>query len=187
MLAAAIWIGVVLGGVALLGAVEFARSNSSLRAQAEELKAGLPILALFLLIVITGSVAVVFFFLYFLASFWQFSLAAIFMVFVFLVARIRKEQSLGALVAQPGPGSGERTSSPTLVNRVATLAVEVVGAAMLMVFMVPVVAGAFLLFRFFGACLSMIGVESPVFALLLLLAAIVMPYYFMIRRRPPAS
>ena len=83
MLEAAIWIGVVIGGVALLGTLELARSNSFLKSHAEEIKSGLPIVALFLLIVLTGSVAVFFFFLYFLASIWQFSLAVIFAVFVF--------------------------------------------------------------------------------------------------------
>ena len=58
---------------------------------------------------------------------------------------------------------------------------------MLMVFLVPIAAGAFLIFRFFGVCLGMIGLNSPLFALLLLLLTIVVPYYFMIRRRPPAS
>ncbi len=187
MLEAVIWIAVGLGGVALLGAIEFARSNSVLRTHLEELRAGLPIVALFLLIIITGSLAVVFFFIYFLGTFWQFSLAVIFMVFVFLVFRIRKEQSLGALVAQPGPVSAEGGAMASLFGRVATLAVEIAGAAMLMVFMVPVAAGAFLIFRFFEACLGMIGIESPLFALVLLLVTIIVPYYFIIRRRPPTT
>ena len=185
MLETAIWIGVVLSGVAVLGAVEFLRSRSSFQANFESIKSGLPFLFLALLIVVTGSVAVVFFFLYFLASAWQFSLAILFMVFIFLVVRIRKEQSLGALIAQPEPASGDGGKATTLFTRVATLAVEAAGAAMFMIFMVPVAAGGFLMFRFFGICLEAIGIANPIFPLLMLLAVIVLPYYFIIRRRPP--
>ena len=188
MLEAAIWIGVVISGVAVLGAVEYVRSRPFFKAHGEDIKAGLPIVGLFLLLLITSSVAVVFFFLYFLASTWQFSLAIIFIVFVFLVARIRKEQSLGALVAQPGPAPGEPDAAPTLFARVATLAVEAAGAALLMVFMVPFAAGGFLLFRFFSILTEMMGMgnANPVVPFLLLLATIGLPYYLIIRRRPPA-
>ncbi len=183
MFEAGIWIAVVFSGVAVLGVVEIARSSSFLRARGEEIKSGLPFLFLALLVLITGSVAVLFFFLYFLASVWQFSLAVLFMVFIFLVARIRREQSLGALVAQPGTASGHQGAGQTLFIRVATLAVEAAGAAMLMVFMVPFAAGGFLLFRFFGILLETIGITSPVFPLLLVIATIVLPYYLIIKRR----
>ena len=189
MLEAAVWIGLILSGVAVLGAVEFVRSRPFFKAHGEDIKAGLPIVGLILLLLITGSVSVVFFFLFFLAPFWQFSLAVIFMVFVFLVTRIRKEQSLGALVAQPGPTAGEPRPAPTLFTRVATLAVEAAGAALLMVFMVPLAAGGFLLFRFFSLVMDMIGmgITNPVAPFLLLLATIILPYYLFIRRRPPAA
>ena len=112
MFEAGIWIAVVFSGVAVLGVVELVRSSAFVKAHGEEIKAGLPIVGLILLLLITGSVAVMFFFLYFLASFWQFSLAVIFMVFIFLVARIRREQTIGTLVAQPGNAGGERGSPP---------------------------------------------------------------------------
>ena len=187
MVEAAIWIGVVVCGVAALGVVEYLRNNSFIRAHGEGIKAGLPFLFLVLLILITGSLSVFFFFLYFLAGIWKFSLAVVFLVFIFLVARIRKEQSLGALVAQPGALSGEGGATPTLLTRVATLAVEAAGAAMLMVFMIPFAAGGFLLFRFFGIILESMGITSPIFPLLLLIATIVLPYQLIIKRRSPPS
>ena len=186
MVEAAIWIGVVVCGVAALGVVEYLRKLPFFKVHGEGIKAGLPYIFLVLLILITGSVAVFFFFLYFLESVWQFSLAVIFMVFVFLVARIRKEQSLGALVAQPGTALGDRGAAPTLLKRFVTLAVEAAGAAMLMVFMVPLAAGGFLLFRFFGLIMEAMGINSPIFPLLLVLAAIFLPYYLIIRRRSSA-
>lgn len=104
------------------------------------------------------------------------------MVFVFLVARIRKEQSLGALVAQPGAA----TAAPTLLTRFATLAVEAAGAAMLMVFMVPFVTAGFLLFRFFGIIMEAMGIGGPIFPLVLVLAFFFLPYYLIFRRRSSA-
>ena len=189
MLEAAVWIGVILSGIAVLGVVEFVRSNSFFKAHGEDIKANLPIVGLILLLLITGSVAAVFFFLYFLASFWQFSLAVLFMVFVFLVSRIRKEQSMAALVTQPGPATGEGSAPPRLFTRVATLAVEAAGAALLMVFMVPLAAGGFLLFRFFGLMMELMGMgaANPVAPFFLLLATIILPYYLFIRRRQPPA
>ncbi len=191
MLEAAVWIGVILSGVAVLGAVEFVRSRPSIRAHGEAIRSGLPIVGLFFLLLITGSVAMLFFFRFFLASFWQFSLAALFLVFVFLVMRIRKEQSLGALVVQPGQAAGEEGAPPTLLGRVAALAVEAAGAALLMVFMAPFAAGGFLLFRFYNIVLGMMGLASPLLAGVLLLATIALPYYLFIRpfiqRRPPSA
>ena len=187
MLEAAIWIGVVACGVVALGVIEYLRNSSFFRTHGEGIKAGLPFFFLILLILITSSLAVFFFFLYFLAPIWQFSLAVLFMVFVFLVARIRKEQTMGTLVAQPGNAAGRQGVPPTLFTRVAVLAVEAASAAMLMIFMVPFAAGAFLLFRFFGILLEAIGITSPIFPLLLLFATIALPYYFIIKRRtqPP--
>ena len=183
MFEAGIWIAVVFSGVAVLGVAELVRSSAYLRARGEEVRSALPFLFLVLLVLITGSVSVVFFFLYFLASVWQFSLAVLFMVFIFLVARIRKEQTMGTLVAQPGNLGGEGGTPPTLFNRVATLAVEAASAAMLMVFMVPFAAGGFLMFRFYGIIMEAIGLSSPVFPLLMVVATIVLPYYLIIKRR----
>lgn len=187
MFEAGIWIAVVFSGVAVLGVAELVRSSAFMRARGEEIKAGLPFIFLVLLILITGSVAAVFFFLYFLAPIWQFSLAVLFMVFVFLVARIRKEQTIGTLVAQPGNAGGERGAPPTLFTRVAVLAAEAASAAMLMVFMVPFAAGGFLMFRFFGIVLEAMGITSPVFPLLLVIATIFVPYFLFIRRRTPSQ
>lgn len=189
MLEAVVWVGVILGGVAVLGAVEFVRSRQFFKTHGEEIKAGLPIVGLILLLLITGSVSVVFFFLYFLAAFWKFSLAVIFLVFIFLVARIRKEQTLGALVAQTGPAAGKPTAPPTLFTRFATLAVEAAGAALLMVFMVPFAAGGFFLFRFFSGLVEAmgLGVLNPVLPCLLMLASVAVPYFFIVRRRPPPT
>ena len=189
MLEAAVWIGIVLSGVAVLGAIEFVRSRAFVKNRSFEIKSGLPIVGLLLLFLITGSVSVVFFFLYFLAAFWKFSLAIIFLVFIFLVVRIRKEQTLGALVAQTGTAAGKPTSPPTLFNRVATLAMEAAGAALLMVFLVPFAAGGFFLFRFYSGLLNAIGIGAlnPVLPCVLILVTILIPYYFIMRwRRPPA-
>ena len=173
--------------MAALGIVEYLRNSSFFRAHGEGIKAGLPFFFFALLILITGSVSVFFFFLYFLAAVWKFSLAVIFLVFLFLVARIRKEQSLGAMVAQPGAASGEGGAAPTLFTRVATLAVEAAGAAMLMVFMVPLAAGGFLLFRFFGIVMESMGLTSPIFPMLMFLVTIALPYYLFFRRRTPPT
>ena len=94
-----------------------------------------------------------------------------------------REQSLGALVVQPGTASGDQGAGQTLFIRFATLVVEAAGAAMLMVFMVPFAAGGYFLFRFFGILLEAIGITSPVFPLLLMIATIVLPYYLVIKRR----
>ena len=58
-----------------------------------------------------------------------------------------------------------------------------------MVFMVPLAAGGFLLFRFFSLVMDMIGmgITNPVAPFLLILATIILPYYLFIRRRPPAA
>ena len=187
MLEAAIWIGVVLGGVAVLGVVEYVRSNSFFKAHSEEIKSNLPIFFLFLLTLITGSIAALFFFLFFLGSAWQFALAGVAAIYVFLLVRIRKEQSFGALVAQPEPSVGEQGATPRRFTRVAVLAVEAVSAALMMVFMVPLAAGGFLLFRFVKIVLETMGLTAAIWPYLFVLSVIFLTYYLVTRRRPPAS
>lgn len=187
MLEAAIWVGVLLSGVVVLGVVECVRSNSFFKTHSEEIKSNLPIFFLFLLTLITGSVAAVFFFLFFLGSVWQFALIAIAAVFVFLLVRIRKEQSFAALVAQPGPSAGEHGAGSRRFTRVTTLAVEAASAALMMVFLVPLAAGGFLLFRFIRIMMETMGVTSAIWPYLFVLSVIFLTYYLFTRRRAPPS
>ena len=187
MLEAVVWIGVVLSGIAVLGVVECVRSNSFFKAHSEEIKSNLPIFFLILLTLITGSIAAVFFFLFFLGSVWHFALVAIAAIFVFLLVRIRKEQSFEALVVQPQPAAGEHGATPRRFTRVAVLAVEAASAALMMVFMVPLAAGGFLLFRFIRIVMEMMGLTAAVWPYLFVLSVIFLTYYLITRRRPPAS
>ncbi len=187
MLEAAIWIGVALSGVVLLGIFEYLRSNSFIKAHGEGIKAGLPTAFVILLLVIAASVAALFFFLFFLAAFWINGLIVIGIIFVFLVVRLRKERSLGALVAQPRLGAGERGTAPSLYLRAATLAVEAAGAALLMVMLVPFAAGGFIFFWCLRLLLDTMGIVNFVSAGLLVLGAIFLAYYLWSarRRQPP--
>ncbi len=187
MLEAAIWIGVVLGGVAVLGVVEIVRSNSFFKAHSEEIKSNLPIFCLFLLTLIAGSVATLFFFLFFLESVWQIALVGIAATFVFLLVRIRKERSLGALVAQPEPSAAQQSAMPRRFTRVAVLAVEAVSAAVMMVFMIPLAASGFLLFQLFKIVMETMGITTVMLPYLFVLSIIFFTYYLVTRRRPPAS
>lgn len=177
-----------MSGVAVLGVVEYLRSRSFFKTHSEEIKSGLPILFFFLLVLITGSVAAVFFFLFFMGSFWQFALVAVAAIFAFLLMRIRKEQSFGALlVVQPEPAAGEHGAMPRRFTRVAILAVEAASAALMMVFMVPLAAGGFLLFRFIKIVLDMMGITTAILPYLFVLVVIFLGYYLFTRRRPPPS
>ena len=187
MLEAAIWVGVLLSGVVVLGVAEYVRSNSFFKTHGEEIKSNLPIFFLFLLTLITGSVAAVFFFLFFLGSVWQFALIAIAAIFVFLMVRIRKEQSFAALVTQPGSSGGGQDASSRLFTRVAIFAVEAVSAALAMVFMVPLATGGFLLFQFIKIIMETMGITTAIWPYLFVLSVIFLTYYLVTRRRAPPS
>ena len=177
MLEAAIWIGIALSGLAVLGIIEYARSNSVIRAHGEAIKAALPIAALFLLGFITAAVAVLFFFLYFLSDFWQYALIVGGAVFAFLFLRIRRNWSQFTLAPQPERAQAAATG---LFPQLGTLALQAAGAAAVMVMMVPVMTGGFLLYMF----LSHIA-GSVIGYLLLIFVAVLAAGYLLTRRRAP--
>ncbi len=183
MFEAAIWIGAVLFGLAGLGVIEYVRSNSTIRAHGETIKAVLPTLALSLLLLITGGLAMLFFFLYFLSGFWQFGIIIGVIIYVIIVLRIRQTQMHGALVAQPDLVGREQGASSTLFHSVASLAVQMAGAALFLLFMVPVFTGLYL----FGFVLVHAAQALAAFwpHVLLVLATIGLGYYLLGRRRTP--
>ena len=74
MLELAIWIGIAVCGVALLGAIEFIRAKGIIRVNKAALRSFLPIAALMLLMGVAGAMAVLFFFLFFLSDYWEYAL-----------------------------------------------------------------------------------------------------------------
>ncbi len=93
MLEVAVWIGVVVVGLAVLAFLEVLRSNSFIRAHHEEIRMALPMVALCALASIAGAMAVLFFFRFFLGHMshvvaWPYlvlTLAAIFTVGYYLL------------------------------------------------------------------------------------------------------
>lgn len=180
MLEAAIWIGVALAGLLLLGVFERARASSFIRANGEAIKAALPIAALFLLGFIAGSVATLFFFLFFLIDFWQYALVIGGVTFVLLFLRIRRKWSEFAAVPNPGLVEREPTVAPGLFPQIGVFALQAAGAIAVLFLMVPVLTGAFLLYMFVS------HVAGPVIAnLLLAVVAVSLAGYLYTRLRTP--
>ncbi len=148
MLEAAIWIGIALSGLAALGAFEYVRSRTVIKANGQAIREALPIAALALLGFIAGAISALFFFLFFLADFWQYALVIGGVIFVLLFRRIRKNWSLFMTV--PGPDTVERaqTAVPGLFPQISILALQAVGAMAVLFMIVPVLTGGFLLYMF---------------------------------------
>ena len=186
MLEVAIWIGVVLFGLAALGVVEYVRSNSFIRTHRGEILAALPIAALMLLALVTAAISMLFFFLFFLADFWQYGLIAIGAIFVFLVTRFRKENLFSGLMVRPTPPpAAGLMSGDGRFRRAAAFAVTASGAALLMAFMIPFAATGFILFRFLRILADSMGLAYFIVAALLAAGVAALLYRRIIRRRPP--
>ncbi len=184
MLEAAIWIGIVLCGIAVLGVAEYLRAKRIVRFNGDAIKSVLPIAALLLLLSIAAGMAVLFFFLFFLSDYWEYALIFGGLLFAFLVVRIRREQSFFAPASQvdlagpepdakksPGPGPG--------------IALQIGTVAAMLVMMIPVLTGAFLIFMFLNFIAEKIVGGWPV--LLPILAVISVATYFIIRNRASPS
>ena len=186
MLEIAIWIGVFLCGVAGLGAVEYIRSRRLVRVNGEAIKAALPVAALILLLAIAGSMAVLFFFLFFLSDYWEYALIFGGLLFAFLVVRIRREESFGA-PASDGEGIGtEQAQKRGVFSDIASLAMQVGTVVAILVMMIPVLTGAFLIHMFLGFIAAKIFGGWPV--LLVILAIVAIAVYVRIksnRASPP--
>ena len=85
MLEVAVWIGVVVVGLAVLAFLEVLRSNSFIGAHRGEIWMALPTVALCALASIAGAGAVLFFFRFFLGDVWQYALPVAIFTFVLLV------------------------------------------------------------------------------------------------------
>ena len=182
MLEAAIWIGVALAGLVMLGLIERVRSSSIVKANSEAIKAALPIAALALLGLIAGSVATLFFFLFFLVDFWQYALVIGGVTFVLLFIRIRRNWSEFAGVPRSGLVGQERPETTGLFPQIGTLVLQVVGAMAVLFMMVPVLTGGFLLYMFLTRIAG-----SLIANLLLAVGALCLTGYLYSRLRPPPS
>ena len=183
MLEAAIWIGVALAGLVLLALIERARSSSYIQNNGEAIKAALPMAALFLLGFIAGSVATLFFFLFFLVDFWQYALVIGFVTFVLLFIRIRRNWSEFAGVPRPGLVEQGQIATSGPLPRLGPIVLQAAGAMAVLFMMLPVLTGGFLLYMFVSR------VTGPVIAnLLLAVAALCLAGYLYSRlRAPPPS
>ena len=183
MLEAAIWIGVGLAGLALLGIFERVRTSSFVRENSEAIKSALPIAALALLVFIAGSVATLFFFLFFLIDFWQYALVIGVVTFVLLFLRIRRNWSEFSGVSRPGHVERERPATPGLFPQIGTLVLQAAGAMTVLFMLLPVLTGGFLLYMFVTRITG-----SLIANLLLAVAALCLTGYLYSRlRTPPPS
>ena len=183
MLEAAIWIGVALAGLALLGIFERVRTSSFVRANSETIKGALPIAALALLGFIAGSVATLFFFLFFLVDFWQYALAVGGVTYVLLFVRIRRNWSEVAGVPRHELVDQGQVAASGLFSQIATLAMQAAGAMAVLFMMVPVLTGGFLLYMFVSRVTG-----SVIANMLLAVAALSLAGYLYSRlRTPPPS
>ena len=169
-----------MAGLALLGLFEYVRSSSVVKNNGEAIKEALPIAALALLGFIAGSIATLFFFLFFLVDIWQYALVIGGVTFVLLFLRIRRNWSEFAGVLQPGLAEREQAITPGLFPQIGAFALQSVGAMAVLFLMVPVLTGGFLLYMFVS------HVAGPVIAnLLLAIAAVSLAGYLYTRLRPP--
>ena len=102
MLEVAVWIGVVVVGLAVLAFLEVLRSNSFIGAHREEIRMALPTVALCALASIARAGAMLFFFRFFLGDVWQYALPVAIFMFVIPVWRIWQQQSERALGSASG-------------------------------------------------------------------------------------
>ena len=111
MLEVAVWIGVVVVGLAVLTFLEVLRSNSFIGAHREEIRMALPTVALCALASIARAGAMLFFFRFFLGDIWQYALPVAIFMFVIPVWRIWQQQSEERSAARPEPWPGSRLKS----------------------------------------------------------------------------
>ena len=183
MLEAAIWIGVALAGLALLAVFERLRSSSFMRANSEAIKSALPIAALALLVFVAGSVATLFFFIFFLIDVWQYALVIGFVTFVLLFIRIRRNWAEFAGVTRSGTVQRERPETSGLFPQIGTLVLQVAGAMTVLFMLLPVLTGGLLLYMFVTRITG-----SLIANLLLAVAALCLTGYLYSRlRTPPPS
>ena len=181
MLEVAIWIGVALAGLVLLGLFERARSSSFIRAHSEAIKAALPIAAFALLGFTAGAVATLFFFLFFLVDFWQYALAVGAVTYVILFLRIRRNWSEVAGVPQSRLVEQGEVATPGLFPPVGAVILQAAGAMAVLFMLVPVLTGGFLLYMFVSRVTG-----TLIANLLLAVAALCLAGYLYSRLRPPA-
>ena len=148
MLEAAVWIGIALCGLAVLGIFEYVRTRAVIKANSKAIKEALPIVAFGLLGFIAGSVATLFFFLFFLVDFWQYALVIGGVIFVLLFRRIRRNWSQFMAASGPDPVERMNATTPGLFPQISVLALQAVGAITVLFMMVPVLTGGFLLYMF---------------------------------------
>ena len=176
MFEAAIWIGVALSGLALLGMVEWVRSRSIIRNNGEAIKAAMPIAALLLLGFIAGAVAALFLFLFFLADYWQYALIIGAGVFAFLFLRIRRNWS------EFMPSLWDANPDATgLFPQISVIVLQAASAMVALFMMMPALTGAFLLYMLVSQVAG-----SVIANLLLAVVALCLAGYVYSRLRAPA-
>ncbi len=185
MLEIAIWVGIVLCGVATLGAVEFIRAKRLIRFNSQAIRSVLPVAALMLLMTVAGAMACLFFFLFFLSDYWEYALVFGGLLFAFLVVRIRREQSFFAPASRGEVAGTKPEEEKGTIPEAAGLAMQVGTVAAILVMMVPVLTGAFLIYMFLDFIADRIIFGWVV--LLPILAVISLASYLIIKKRvsPP--
>ena len=181
MLDAAIWIGVALFGLLLLGIFERVRTSSFIRANGETIKAHLPIAALAFLGLLAGSIAYLFFFLFFMADIWQYALIIGGLTFAFLFLRIRRNWSEFARSPRTGLLQQQSTAASGLFPRIGTLFLQAAGAMVALFMLLPVLTGVCLLYNFVTHI-----VGSVIANLLLVVAVLSLTGYLYSRLRAPS-
>ena len=181
-----IWIGIVLCGVAVLGVFEYLRVKRIIRINTQFLKAVLPIAALMLLLGIAGAMAALFFFLYFLADYWEYALVFGGLLFAYLVVRIRSDRSFFATASQVDILGNDSETSKNPLQDTGNLAMQIGTEAAVIVMLIPVLTGAFLIFMVLDFIAGKIVGGWPV--LLPILAVISLAVYWRIRNQasPPS-
>ncbi len=180
MLEAAVWIGIALCGLAVLGIFEYVRTRAVIKANSKAIKEALPIAALGFLGFIAGSVATLFFFLFFLVDFWQYALVVGGIAYVLLFLRIRRNWSEVVGVPQSGLMEQGRVPTPGMFPQIGAVVLQAAGAMAVLFMMLPVLTGGFLLYMFVSR------VTGPVIAnLLLAVAALCLAGYLYSRLRTP--
>ena len=169
-----------MAGLAVLGVFERARSSSFIRANGEAIKAYLPIAALALLGFIAGSLAYLFFILFFMADFWQYALIIGGVTFVFLFLRIRRNWSEFARVPRTGLLEQQSAAAPGLFPRLSTATLQAAGAMVVLFMLLPVLTGGCLLYMFVSHV-----VGTVIANLLLAVGALSMAGYLYSRLRTP--
>lgn len=186
MLEIAIWIGVVLCGVAALGVAEFIRAKGLIQVSGDTLKTFLPIAALTLLMSIAGAMAALFFFLFFLSDYWEYALIFGGLLFAFLVVRIRRERTFFASAPSNEVAGAEADQEKGGVIGAAGLVLQVGTVAALLVLFIPVLTGGFLIYMVLDFIAGKI--IGGWIVLLPILAILSYATYWAIRRRinPPS-